>query len=82
MFPISSRAKKIIIAAHGNSLRAIVQHLKQLTPEEIMQVNIPTGMPLVFELDENLQPTSEQYLGDAEAVKKAMEVVANQGKSK
>ena len=74
--------KKIIIAAHGNSLRALVKHLDKVTDEEILKVNIPTGLPLVYELDENLEPIDRYYLGDPEKVKKAMEAVANQGKAK
>lgn len=74
--------KKIIIAAHGNSLRALVKHLDKVTDAEILKVNIPTGLPLVYELDENLEPIDRYYLGDPEKVKKAMEAVANQGKAK
>lgn len=74
--------KKIIIAAHGNSLRALVKHLDNVTDQEILKVNIPTGLPLVYELDENLKPIDRYYLGDPEKVKKAMEAVANQGKAK
>ncbi|MDX5585883.1 MAG: 2,3-bisphosphoglycerate-dependent phosphoglycerate mutase, partial [Aureibaculum sp.] len=74
--------KKIIIAAHGNSLRALVKHLDKVTDAEILKVNIPTGLPLVYELDENLEPIDRYYLGDPEKVKIAMEAVANQGKAK
>lgn len=74
--------KKIIIAAHGNSLRALVKHLDNVTDQEILKVNIPTGLPLVYELDEDLKPIDRYYLGDPEKVKKAMEAVANQGKAK
>ncbi len=74
--------KKVIIAAHGNSLRALVKYLDNIPDEEIVKLNIPTGMPLVYELDENLNPIKHYYLGDEEAVKKAMEAVANQGKAK
>jgi 2,3-bisphosphoglycerate-dependent phosphoglycerate mutase len=74
--------KKVIIAAHGNSLRALVQYLNDMTPEDILQVNIPTGMPLVFELDAHLKPINQYYLGDQEAVASAMQAVANQGKTK
>lgn len=78
--PQIREGKKVLIVAHGNSLRALVQHLDQLSEEEIMKVNIPTGMPLVYELDENLKPLKQTYLGDPEEVAKAMESVANQGK--
>ncbi len=74
--------KKIIIAAHGNSLRALVKHLDNISDSEILKVNIPTGLPLVYELDENLKPIDRYYLGDEDKVKKAMEAVANQGKAK
>lgn len=73
--------KKIIIAAHGNSLRALVKYLDEISDEEIPQLNIPTGIPLVYELDENLKPVKHYYLGDEEAVKKAAEAVKNQGKT-
>jgi 2,3-bisphosphoglycerate-dependent phosphoglycerate mutase len=74
--------KNILIAAHGNSLRSLVKYLGNLSDEEIMSVNIPTAMPLVYELDENLKPIKSYYVGDEEAVKKAMDAVANQGKKK
>lgn len=74
--------RKIIIAAHGNSLRALVKYLDEISNEEIINLNIPTGMPLVYELDENIKPIKHYYLGDPEDVKKAMESVANQGKAK
>lgn len=74
--------KNVIIAAHGNSLRALVKYLDDVSEEDILQLNIPTGMPLVYELDENLKPIRNYYLGDPDEVKKAMEAVANQGKSK
>lgn len=80
--PEIKKGKKLIIAAHGNSLRALVKYLDDISDEDILKVNIPTGMPLVYELDENLKATNKYYLGDEEAVKKAMESVANQGKAK
>lgn len=80
--PKVAAGKSVIIAAHGNSLRALYMHLTGATEEEILKVNIPTGMPLVFELDENMKTQKFYYLGDEEAVKKAMEAVANQGKAK
>lgn len=74
--------KKILIAAHGNSIRALVMHLEGLTPSEIMEVNIPTGIPLVYELDENFKVLKKEYLGSAEDVVAAMAHVASQGKKK
>ena len=74
--------KRVLIAAHGNSLRALVKYLDNLSDEEIMGVNIPTGVPLVYEFDENLKVIGKSYLGDQEALAKKMESVANQGKAK
>ena len=74
--------KKVIIAAHGNSLRALVKYLENISDKDIVNLNIPTGVPLVYELDENLKVLSKRYLGDQEAISKAMEAVKNQGKSK
>jgi 2,3-bisphosphoglycerate-dependent phosphoglycerate mutase len=74
--------KRVIIAAHGNSMRAMVKFLDKVPDEEIVKLNIPTGVPLVYELDENLQPLKNFYLGDAEEIRKLQEVVANQGKPK
>jgi len=78
--PVIKKGKKIIIAAHGNSLRALVKHLDQISEEEIVKLNIPTGIPLVYELDQNLKPEKHYYLGDPEEVAKASAAVANQGK--
>merc|ERR1711976_1012872 len=81
--PQIKEGKKIIIAAHGNSLRCIVKHLDNMSNDEIMGLNLPTGIPFVYKLDENLQPVeSMKFLGDEETVKKAMEAVAAQGKAK
>ena len=80
--PTIKAGKKIIIAAHGNSLRALVKHLDNISDEEILKLNIPTGLPLIYELNENLEPVDRYYLGDPEKVKKAMEAVANQGKTR
>ncbi len=74
--------KNVLVVAHGNSIRALIQYLDQMTPAEIMEVNVPTGTPLVYELDKNLKKIKSYYVGDEEAIKKAMESVANQGKSK
>ena len=74
--------KRLIIAAHGNSLRSLVKYLDDIPDDEIVNLNIPTGVPLVYELDENLKPIRSYYLGDAEAIKAAQDAVANQGKAK
>ncbi len=80
--PTIKSGKRVIIAAHGNSLRALVKYLDNVSEADITELNIPTGLPLVYELDENLKPLKSYYLGDPEAVKKAMEAVAAQGKKK
>ncbi len=80
--PCIKSGKKVIIAAHGNSLRALVKYLDNISEKEILELNIPTGVPLVYELDENMKPISHRYLGDAEAIAKAQAAVANQGKAK
>jgi 2,3-bisphosphoglycerate-dependent phosphoglycerate mutase len=74
--------KKIIVAAHGNSLRALVKYLDNISEKDILELNIPTGIPLVYELDANIKPIKSYYLGDQEAIKNAMASVANQGKAK
>jgi 2,3-bisphosphoglycerate-dependent phosphoglycerate mutase len=79
--PAITSGKKVIIAAHGNSLRALVKYLDNIPDSDIVGLNIPTGMPLVYELDAQLKPIRNYYLGDEEAVKKAMQAVANQGKA-
>jgi 2,3-bisphosphoglycerate-dependent phosphoglycerate mutase len=76
------KGKRIIIAAHGNSLRALVKYLDNVSDEDIIHLNIPTGIPLVYELDNLLKPIKSYYLGDPEKVKAAMEAVAAQGKKK
>ena len=80
--PDIKAGKRVIVAAHGNSLRALVKYLDDLSEEEVLKLNIPTGMPLVYELDADLKPIKNYYLGDEEAVKAAMDAVANQGKAK
>jgi len=80
--PAIKSGKRVIIAAHGNSLRALVKYLDGISDEEIVGLNIPTGVPLVYELDANLKPIKHYYLGDAEEIKKAMDAVASQGKAK
>ena len=73
--------KRVIIAAHGNSLRALIKYLDDVSDEDIVSLNVPTGVPLVYELDDSLKPVGSRYLGDADEVQKAMQSVANQGKS-
>ena len=73
--------KRVIISAHGNSLRALVKYLDHVSDQEIVSLNIPTGVPLVYQLDDALQPVSSRYLGDADEVQKAMQSVANQAES-
>lgn len=80
--PKIKAGKRLIIAAHGNSLRSLVKFLDNIPDDEIVGLNIPTGIPLVYELDEDLKPVRSYYLGDAEAIKAAQESVANQGKAK
>ena len=76
---ILQAGKKIIIAAHGNSLRGVVKHLDNMSDEDIMGLNLPTGIPFVYELDENMKPiVSMKFLGDEETVRKAIESVAAQ----
>lgn len=78
--PAVKSGKSVIVAAHGNSLRALVKHLDQMTNDEIMGLNIPTGVPLVYELDANLKPIKHYYLGDEAAIQAAADAVAKQGK--
>jgi len=80
--PTVKSGKRVIIAAHGNSLRALVKYLDNVSDKDIVGLNIPTGLPLVYELDNKLKPIKSYYLGDPEEVKKAMEAVADQGKAK
>lgn len=80
--PAIKSGKKVLIAAHGNSLRALVKYLDNMSDEEIISLNIPTGVPLVYELDKDLKPLKHYYLGDPEEIRKAMDAVANQGKAK
>jgi len=80
--PTVRAGKQVLITAHGNSLRALVKYLDSIADSEIVELNIPTGMPLVYELDDDLRPLGRYYLGDAERVKQAMEAVASQGKVK
>lgn len=76
--PVVRSGKRVVIAAHGNSLRALVKHLDGISDDAIVELNIPTGIPLVYQLDDNLRPIKSAYLGDPEAAKRAAEAVAKQ----
>ncbi|MDO8793546.1 MAG: 2,3-diphosphoglycerate-dependent phosphoglycerate mutase [Vicinamibacterales bacterium] len=80
--PAVRTGQRVLIAAHGNSLRALVKHLDGMSEAEIVELNIPTGIPLVYELDEQLKPIRKSYLGDADAIRKAAEAVARQGQAR
>lgn len=80
--PTIKSGKRVMIAAHGNSLRALVKYLDNIAEAQIIELNIPTGIPLVYELDDNLKPIKHYYLGDQAAIAAAMNAVANQGKAK
>jgi 2,3-bisphosphoglycerate-dependent phosphoglycerate mutase len=80
--PMVKSGKSVIVAAHGNSLRALIKYLDDVSDDAIVGLNIPTAQPLVYELDAQLTPLKSYYLGDPEAVKAAMQAVANQGKAK
>jgi 2,3-bisphosphoglycerate-dependent phosphoglycerate mutase len=79
--PAVASGRRVIIAAHGNSLRALVKHLDGMSDADIVSLNIPTGIPLVYELDEGLRPIGHRYLADAEELARAMDAVKNQGKA-
>ena len=74
--------RKLIVAAHGNSLRALVKYLDDVSEGDITELNIPTGVPLVYELGDDMKPLAHYYLGDPEAIRAAQAAVANQGKAK
>jgi 2,3-bisphosphoglycerate-dependent phosphoglycerate mutase len=80
--PAVKKGERVLIAAHGNSLRALVKYLDNVSDRDIVELNIPTGMPLVYELDADLKPAKSYYVGDPEKVKAAMEAVAAQGRKK
>jgi 2,3-bisphosphoglycerate-dependent phosphoglycerate mutase len=80
--PAIRAGKRILVSAHGNSLRALIKYLDKMSDEEIVKLNIPNGQPLVYELDAELQPIKHYYLGDAAAIDAAMKAVASQGKAK
>jgi len=80
--PAITSGKRVLISAHGNSMRALVKHLDGVSDDAISQLNIPTGIPLIYELDDNLKPLKHYYLGNQEKVRKAIETVVSQGKAK
>ena len=80
--PVIESGKNVVIAAHGNSLRSLVKYLEGISDEDIISLNIPTGVPLVYDLDENFKVLGKRYLGDQAAIEAAMQAVANQGKAK
>ncbi|MCL4811058.1 MAG: 2,3-diphosphoglycerate-dependent phosphoglycerate mutase [Vicinamibacteraceae bacterium] len=80
--PAIREGRRVLIAAHGNSLRALVMYLDKLSEQAVLELNIPTGVPLVYELDDSLQPIKSYYLGDQDAIRKAAEAVAKQGQAK
>lgn len=82
IIPQIKAGRELIIVAHGNSIRALVKYLDNVSDKEILELNIPTGIPLVYELDESLQPLTHYYLGDEKAIAAALAAVASQGKSK
>ena len=80
--PNVKNGKKVMIVAHGNSLRALVKHLEKISDDKILGLNIPTGTPLVYELDEDLNPLKNYYLGNQDEINEKINSVASQGKSK
>jgi 2,3-bisphosphoglycerate-dependent phosphoglycerate mutase len=80
--PAVKSGRRVIVAAHGNSLRALVKYLDNVPDDEIVELNIPTGIPLVYELDESLRPVRHYYLGDPEAAARAAASVAAQTKNR
>ena len=79
--PTIKSGKRVLIAAHGNSLRALVKYLDKVSEKEIVSLNIPTGIPLIYELDDDLKPLKHYYLADSEKVEQAIQAVADQGKA-
>lgn len=82
IFPNLKTADQLLVVAHGNSLRGIIKHLKNIPDDEIVHLNLPTGVPYVFEFDDDLNYVRDYFLGDPEEIKKLMEAVANQGSVK
>lgn len=82
IFPTLKVADQLLVTAHGNSLRGIIKHLKGISDADIVNLNLPTAVPYVFEFDDSLRLKKDYFLGDPEEIKKLMEAVANQGKKK
>ena len=82
ILPKVKQGKRLIVAAHGNSLRAVIKYLDAVSDTDIVNLNVPTGVPLVYELDDNLKAQKSYYLGDQEAIAAAQQAIANQGKAK
>ena len=80
IMPQIKEGRKVLIAAHGNSLRALVKHIDNISDEDIVELNIPTGIPLVYEFDDDLKPIRNYYLGDPEKIKEKIDAVKKQGK--
>jgi len=80
--PAFKAGQRVLVVAHGNSLRALVKYLDDISDEAIVEMNIPNGIPLVYEFDEQLKPLRSYYLGDAAEIEAKMAAVANQGKAK
>jgi 2,3-bisphosphoglycerate-dependent phosphoglycerate mutase len=80
--PAMRAGRRVLVSAHGNSLRALIKHLDGISDEDIVHLNIPTGQPLVYELDDDLRPLRHYYLGDPAEIEAAMAAVANQGKAR
>ncbi|MGE0315468.1 MAG: 2,3-diphosphoglycerate-dependent phosphoglycerate mutase [Lautropia sp.] len=82
IMPSVRSGRRVLVAAHGNSLRALIKHLDDVPDHEIVELNIPTAQPLVYELDDRMRPIRHYYLGDADEIARAMAAVASQGKAK
>jgi 2,3-bisphosphoglycerate-dependent phosphoglycerate mutase len=82
MAPAIKSGRRVVVAAHGNSIRALIKYLDEISDADIVSLNIPNGIPLVYELDENLRPLGRRYLGDAQAIAQATAAVAAQGKGR
>ena len=80
--PALAQGRRVLVAAHGNSIRALVKYLDGVSDQDIVDLNIPTGIPLLYDLDDRFRPLGHRYLGDPEAVAAAAAAVANQGKAK
>ena len=80
IFPNLKMADQLLVVAHGNSLRGIIKHLKRISDDDIVNLNLPTAVPYVFEFDDRLNLTKDYFLGDPEEIRKLMEAVARQGK--